>query len=140
MTDQTGILSAPSELAAVFKFFLFAVLAGCGGAVKFISASLRTNTTMSPRRFLFLLGANVFISGFSGLMGALIFSTISPDRNWQLIAAGVFGYLGTTGLDVISLALSKRMLGDPLPVSAIIPLPASVDPASPQVAPEPAKA
>lgn len=114
----------------VARFLVWAFLAGMGGAVKFVSASLRESTVMSPRRFLLLLGANVLISGFSGLMGALLLSTITPDHNFHLIAAGMFGYLGTQGLDIIALALRKRASLDPLPVSAVIPIPKSVDPAA----------
>src|SRR4051794_30635398 len=126
-------MSAPAPLAAsagidqvpfYAKVFAWAFLAGSGGAVKFVSASLKSKTSMSPRRFLLLLGANVFISGFSGLMGALLFSTFSTDHVWQLIASGIFGYLGTQGLDVVALAMNKRIGdGGMLPVSSVIPIP-----------------
>jgi len=112
------------------KLIAWGVLAGAGGAVKFVSAALKNPTLMSSRRFLVLLAANVFISGFSGLMGALLFATISPDHNLQLIAAGVFGYLGTQGLDIIALTMTKKVTNTPPPISSVIPVPASVDPAA----------
>lgn len=112
------------------RLLVWAFLAGLGGAVKFVSASLRDGSYMSPRRFILLLGANVLISGFSGLMGALLLSTITQDHNVHLIAAGMFGYLGTQGLDIIALALRKRASLEPLPISAVIPIPKSVDPAA----------
>lgn len=112
------------------KIISWGFLASAGGAVKFIAATLKKGTFMSGRRFLFLLGANVLISGFSGLMGALVFSTFTADHTWQLIAAGVGGYLGTTLLDVIALTLTKKITDLPVPISSIIPIPMSVDPAS----------
>lgn len=129
---------SPAELASVaeaplyVKLFSWGVLAGMGGAVKFISVSLRSKDKMTPQRFLLLLAANVFISGFSGLMGALVFSTLSPDRTWQLVAAGVGGYMGTLLLDSLALSMSKKMRDVPLPVSAVIPIPTSVDPGAPK--------
>src|SRR4051794_33031002 len=99
----------PAELVSVpetplyLKLLTFGTLAGMGGAVKFISVALRTKDVMSPQRFLLLLGANVFISGFSGLMGALVFSSLSTDLTAQMVAAGVGGYLGTQLLDVLAL-------------------------------------
>mgnify|MGYP002785381259 CR=1 FL=1 len=136
--NEQPVIAAPSELAAVLKYVGFAVVAGFGGAVKFLSVSLRTNTQMSTRRFLFLLGSNVTISAFSGVMAALIFSQISPDKTWQLAAAGVGGYMGTQLLDIVALAMTKRITEESVPVSAVIPIPASVDPGSPKVDP-PAK-
>jgi len=114
------------------KLATWGLLAGMGGAVKFISVTLKNKDRMSPQRFLLLLSANVFISGFSGLMGALVFSTLSPDRTWQLVAAGVGGYLGTQLLDVLALAMSRKMRDGPLPISSVIPIPTSVDPAAPE--------
>ncbi len=112
------------------KVIWWGSLAGVGGAVKFISAALKDPSIMSSPRFFILLGANVFISGFSGLMGALLFATISPDHNLQLIAAGIFGYLGTQGLDIVALTMSKKVSSELLPISSVIPVPASVDPAA----------
>jgi hypothetical protein len=127
---------SPAEVASAYapdtplylKLLSWGVLAGMGGAVKFISASLKNRDALSPRRFLMLLAANVFISGFSGLMGALVFSTLSPDRTWQLVAAGVGGYMGTLLLDSLALTMSRKMRDGPLPVSSVIPIPPSVDP------------
>jgi hypothetical protein len=126
----------PSEVVAayapdtplVLKLLSWGVLAGMGGAVKFISASLKNRDALSPRRFMLLLTANVFISGFSGLIMALVFSTLSPDRTWQLVAAGVGGYAGTQILDVLALTMSRKMRDVPVPVSSVIPIPPSVDP------------
>ena len=62
---------------------------------------------MTIRRFLMLILANMFVSGFCGLMGALFFSTFSTDWVWQSIAAGVFGFVGVQSLDIITLTMNK---------------------------------
>src|SRR3954471_19084954 len=112
------------------KIISWGVLASAGGAVKFLAVTLKKGNFMSARRFLFLLLANVFISGFSGLMGALVFSTFTADHVWQLIASGIGGYLGTSLLDVLALTMTKKLTDFPVPVSRVIPIPPSVDPAS----------
>ena len=117
------------------KMISWGVMAGIGGAVKFVSAALKNNQVMSAKRFMTLLTANVFISGFSGLMGSLVFATFSPDHNLQLIAAGVFGYLGTHGLEIIALSMTRRVTNEAPPISSVIPVPASVDPAASQAKP-----
>lgn len=114
----------------LIRLIQFGVLAGMGGATKFISTSLKSTEKMSNRRFLVLLIANVFISGFSGLMGALMFSTVSPDITLQSVAAGIFGYIGAQGLDIIALTMQKKFFDKPQPISSIIPVPTSVDPAA----------
>lgn len=124
--------AAHPETPLVLKLLSWGVLAGAGGAVKFVSASLKSKDAMGPRRFLVLLTANVFISGFSGLIMALVFSTLSPDHTWQLVAAGVGGYAGTQILDVLALTMSRKMRDGPLPVSSVIPIPTSVDPGAAQ--------
>lgn len=111
------------------QFIGWALLAAFGGAVKYISAVLRTNTLVSNRRFVMLLIANVFISSFCGLMGGLLLTTLTDNITWQYLSCGIFGYLGTQGLDIIVLILKKK-IEPPMPVSAIIPVPSGSDPAS----------
>ena len=137
MDEKVTALPSAFHAADLAKYVLWALLAGAGGAVKFVSAALRNNATMSAKRFLALLTANVFISGFAGLIGALVFSLISPEPALQAIAAGIFGYLGTQGLDIIALTMSKKITNDAVPISTVIPVPASVDPAA-KVDPPPA--
>ena len=139
MDEKTSMLPAASHVPDVAKYVIWALLAGSGGAVKFVSAQLRNNQTMSSRRFMLLLGANVLISGFAGLMGAMLFSLFSSEPAAQAIAAGIFGYLGTQGLDNIALTMIKKLTNEPVPISTVIPIPASVDPAA-NVAPAQAEA
>ena len=96
---------------------VWGVLAGIGGAAKYISTVIRSAETISNRRFLLLLFANIFVSSFSGLMGGLLMTTVSADPTWSFIASGLFGYLGTQGLDVLLSALKKKID----PTSALTP-------------------
>jgi hypothetical protein len=130
MDERVSALPSAYHAADFAKYVVWALLAGAGGAVKFVSASLRNNAAMSSRRFMILLGANMLISGFAGLIGALLFSVISPEPALGAIAAGIFGYMGTQGLDIIALTMSKKITNDAVPISTVIPVPASVDPAA----------
>lgn len=100
------------------------LLAGFGGAVKYVSAVIRGNEVVTNRRFLALLFANIFISSFCGLMGGLVITTITADPTWAYLACGLFGYLGTQGLDILILALKKKVT----PISTVIPIPPHVPP------------
>lgn len=107
-------MSPPSlhENPTVLKFAAWLFLALAGGAAKFITSLLKNKEYMSIRRFTVLFVGNVFVSGFGGMMGALVFSTISPDVTQQAVAAGIFGYLGTTGLDAIAQSFKKKIPGE----------------------------
>jgi hypothetical protein len=99
-----------------------ALLAAFGGAVKYVAAVLRSANTVTQRRFVALLLANVFISSFCGLMGMFLVKTATDSLAWLGLASGMFGYLGTTGLDIVILSLRKKI--DPqASVSTLIPLP-----------------
>jgi len=97
-------------------------LAGFGGAVKYVSFVIRTDSQFSWRRFAALLVANVFVSSFCGLMGGLLASAFKLDMVWQYLACGTFGYLGTQGLDIIILVV-KRKFAPLTPASAVMPVP-----------------
>ncbi len=118
------------EPTFIEKMLLWAFLAGAGGAVKFIGGMLRSPENISRRRFVAMLVANMVISGFAGLIGALLMSTVTPDPTWQNIAAGIIGYLGTQGLDLIALGVQRKLSIAPPAVSSVIPVPASMDPAA----------
>jgi hypothetical protein len=110
----------------IVNALVWGTLAGFGGMVKYISTVIRSSDLVSNQRFVVLLAANAFISSFCGLMGGLLLTTVTDERGWQYLASGIFGYLGTTGLDFILIALKKKI--DPsFPVSAIIPMPANPD-------------
>ena len=113
------------------KVLVWGSLAGLGGAAKYISAVIRSSEIISQRRFLLLLFANMFVSSFSGLMGGLLTTTLTSDATWPYIASGLFGYLGTQGMDIMLLALKKKIEPvSPYTAAAVIPVPPSVDPAT----------
>ncbi|MGE0536632.1 MAG: phage holin family protein [Pirellulales bacterium] len=119
-----------NEPTIIEKFILWGMLAGFGGAVKFVAGVLRSPDIISRRRFACMLGANMAISGFAGLMGALVMSTLTPDNTWQFIAAGIVGYLGTQGLDMIALGVQRKLSHSSPAVSSVIPVPPRMDPAA----------
>ena len=84
------------------------VLAGIGGAVRFLSGNLRDKKPMRPVSFLLALLSNCIVSGFAGPMTALYVSTVTDDKTWAVIAAGIGGYLGIEMLNLIS-ALFKSI-------------------------------
>lgn len=85
---------------------LWALLGGTGGAVKVFFAWTKKLPENWKHAAIFLL-LNVFISGFSGYMGAIFASTFTGDDKMHVIFAGIFGYLGVTGLDWISEKIKK---------------------------------
>ena len=91
------------------KAIFWSMLAGFGGAVKYVAFVIRSSEMISNRKFVSMLFANVFISSFCGLMGGLLIKTITNSETWHMIAAGTFGYLGTQGLDYVIIALQKKI-------------------------------
>lgn len=114
------------EVAEIEKIVVWGLLAGFGGAVKYVSAVIRAQELVTNRRFMMLLGANMFISSFCGLMGAMLISTVTKEIMWHGLAAGMFGYVGTYSLDMTMMALQKKV-GIRPEASVVIPLPSSVD-------------
>jgi len=133
MTPPVSPADLPAaEPSSYLQMVAFGVLAGMGGATKFVSVALKSREPMSMRRFGTLLAANVLVSGFSGLIGALWFSTLTPDRTLQLVAAGVFGYAGPQMLDLLVLTMQRKVSNTPVPLSAVIPIPPAADPSQPK--------
>lgn len=85
----------------VLRILEWLVLAGVGGAVRFVGERMKTSDPKFGSKDLLLLIGNAFISGFSGLLGALLISTLTEDQVYHLIASGVFGYFGTAGIERI---------------------------------------
>jgi len=83
-------------------------LACTGGMVRYVSKRLESKEKFAPLRDLLFILANGLISGFSGLMGALVVSTVTEDHVYHLVAAGVFGYYGTQGIERASVYLMNR--------------------------------
>lgn len=100
------------------RILLWSLLAGTGGVVRFVSKSVQSDDPYNFNRvavaaFLMRLFANACISGFSGLMGALLVSTLTTDATWTYIGAGAMGYLGVEGLDYLSRFVRDKFLPRP---------------------------
>ncbi len=88
----------------------WAILAGSGGLAKFLSTRLDPNAPILTRgRFIFMAIANICVSGFSGILGALMMSGVAPDTILVPAAAGVFGFAGIRGLEVMLDKLSNKI-------------------------------
>lgn len=88
---------------------IWATIAGMGGAARFLTQRLAADALpLTMGRTIFQLSANCFISGFSGFMGALLMSAFSPEPKWVWAAAGIFGYLGPAGMDILADKISKK--------------------------------
>lgn len=86
------------------------LLAGFGGVARFLVGRLEPSATQLTRsKFWFLAMANIFVSAFAGIMGALLMSAITPDPTIQFAAAGVFGFMGQKGLETLSEKLTSKL-------------------------------
>lgn len=81
---------------------LWTSLAAVGGMVRFVAKAMLDDKVHSPSRFCLFLAGNCFVSGFSGLMGALAASEITSDWTARFFVAGIFGYLGIEGLEIVA--------------------------------------
>lgn len=81
---------------------LWVAIAAVGGVVRYLDVYLKTSTPPAVGPAF----AHAFVSGFSGYMTAL--TVMHFDHNWALVAAGAGGYLGTQGLDWVTVVLRDR--------------------------------
>ncbi len=98
---------------AILTALFWSMLAGLGGAVKYVATVIRSSEVISNRKFISMIFANVFISSFCGLMGGLLLQTLTQDPIWGFLASGIFGYIGTTSIDYVIIALQKKILIHP---------------------------
>lgn len=91
------------------NFIIWGILAGAGGLARFLTSRMEEAALpIAKGRFFFLLAANVLVSGFSGLMGALLMSVVTPEQTWHFVSAGVFGFGGAKALEMLSDKLSQK--------------------------------
>lgn len=121
MYNQSRMESSTTE-----KIIGWGVVAGFGGAVKYLAAVIRSSESLSQRRFVFLLIANMLISSFCGLIGGLLMTTMTSDQTWTFLGAGIFGYAGTQGLDIAIFAVRKK-IEPATKLSEVAPLPPSLN-------------
>ena len=105
-----------NERITPITIFLWAVVAGAGGMVRYVATSLETTTTLNlTGRMVFIyvvrLTGTGLVSGFTGLLFAILVSRFTGDINLQFVAAGVTGYSGPKTLDM----LYKYLIGKYLP-------------------------
>lgn len=94
----------------IINFATWGIFAGFAGIAKFLSSRMDENAPeLSRARFKFLVIANIFVSAFSGIMGALIASSISDSHTFIDACAGVFGFLGARGIEILGDKLSQKI-------------------------------
>ena len=87
----------------------WAALGAFGGVVRVIVTLLKEKQVPPPLKIFWLVVANGLVSGFSGFLGAITMSLITPNDNLHVIAAGIFGWLGVSGLDYLSDVVRKKI-------------------------------
>lgn len=80
----------------------WALLGGVGGAAKVLVQLLGMEKLPTKMGIFWLLIANIFVSAFSGFLGAVIASGITPNDDLHIVSAGIAGYMGVAALDLFS--------------------------------------
>ncbi len=88
----------------------WAALGAIGGAAKVFVQLLNMKMLPSKANILWLLFANMFVSGFSGFLGAVLASQMTENANYHVVAAGVAGYMGVAALDLFSDWFKSRVV------------------------------
>lgn len=78
------------------------VLGAIGGAVKVMIQLLGSDKLPSKMSIFWIFVANIFVSAFSGFMGAILASNITPNDDIHIFVAGISGYMGVAALDMFS--------------------------------------
>lgn len=86
-------------------------LAGAGGLARFLASQMDPDAKqLTLKRFLFQALANMLVSGFAGVMGALMMSQIAPEAIiLQHASAGIFGYMGHRSLEAMAEKLNQKL-------------------------------
>lgn len=89
---------------------MWLLLAMGGGGARFLSDRMAADAPIISRgKFIFLGLANLFVSGFSGIMGVLMIGTVTPEPTLHGAAAGIFGFAGVKGIEMLSQKLSDKI-------------------------------
>ena len=88
---------------------LWALLGTAGGTARVFSTWLTQDPKPTGKMFAITLILNIFISGFTGYLGAVIGNLITTNDQWHVIFAGVFGYLGVNGLEFLSEIVKNKI-------------------------------
>lgn len=124
--DGFSLLKIGAELWLV-------IIAMLGGIARYLDSYIRTG---APPKIA-LLTAHAMVSAFSGWMVAQVVVQFAPT--WGMWAAGVGGYLGTQGLDMIAAFLRTWLNGQAGTGQSQVPSPAPPAPPAATVTAPPAK-
>jgi len=88
--------------------FGWALLGIVGGIARVFGTWL--NQDPKPNNGIFFMSVifNVFISGFTGYLGATLGDLVTQNEQWHIIFAGVFGYMGVNGLEYLSNLVKEK--------------------------------
>lgn len=87
---------------------MWILLGSAGGTAKVFGNWLSSENKPKFTKFLLVIFLNIFISGFTGYLGATVGSMITDIPKWSAIFAGIFGYLGVNGLELLSTWLKVK--------------------------------
>lgn len=94
----------------LFQLISWGLVASIGGFARFLAGRLEKDAEkLSKGNFCFQLFANVCVSGFSGLMGAMMMSMVTNIEMWHFSAAGIFGFLGVRGLEMLADKINQKL-------------------------------
>lgn len=94
----------------LLQLLTWGFVASIGGVARFLAGRLEKEAEkLSKGAFCFQLFANVCVSGFSGLMGAMVMSMVTTIEMWHFSAAGIFGFLGVKGLEMLADKINQRI-------------------------------
>lgn len=80
-----------------------------GGVAKVFVQLNSMDKYPTPLRIVALVGMNAFVSGFSGFMGAVLISTLTPNDDYHVFAAGIAGYMGVSALEYFTNILKNKI-------------------------------
>lgn len=92
-----------------FQGLIWVLLGSAGGAAKVFTQLLAMEKLPNKASIMWLLMANMFVSGFAGFLGAVIATNFTADNNIHVAVAGVAGYMGVAALDFFSLWLKNKL-------------------------------
>jgi len=87
----------------------WALLGAIGGFARVAVVLLKLDKMPPPAKIFWLFVANGLVSGFSGYLGAVAMSAITPNDNLYVVSAGIFGWLGVSGLEFLTSKIKDKM-------------------------------
>lgn len=88
--------------------FIWLGLGAIGGIVRVFFNYLNEPEKPTLGKFLVIVAMNMVISGFSGFIGAIFGSLVNENLKFIVLCAGIFGYLGVAGIEVMAKTLKGK--------------------------------